>query len=320
MEYIEGFGINDHEALKKAGIDMEKTAEKLAESICNQILRDGFFHADPHPGNIKVLPDGTIVFLDLGMVGHISEMRKKTISRLFVAISNKDSKMVVRSILDLDAMPERKNIKRFEQDVDMMIEKYLTLPWSKIKIGELFYEIFKIASINGIKIPREFAMLAKSLATLQSILEKLAPELNTLVIAKPIAKKLVYQSYSIKNISNVLTKNIVVYKDLLSKLPFYIQNLLEKAEDGDLTVRLGIKDMDKIQKQINRALNRISFSVILLAVSIIITGIIIGSSQNANAGSEMYFLNITALKAGFAVVVIIILGLIISILRSGNLK
>jgi ubiquinone biosynthesis protein len=298
----------------------EEAAEKLAESICNQILRDGFFHADPHPGNIKVLPDGTIVFLDLGMVGHISEMRKKTISRLFVAISNKDSKMVVRSILDLDAMPERKNIKRFEQDVDMMIEKYLTLPWSKIKIGELFYEIFKIASINGIKIPREFAMLAKSLATLQSILEKLAPELNTLVIAKPIAKKLVYQSYSIKNISNVLTKNIVVYKDLLSKLPFYIQNLLEKAEDGDLTVRLGIKDMDKIQKQINRALNRISFSVILLAVSIIITGIIIGSSQNANAGSEMYFLNITALKAGFAVVVIIILGLIISILRSGNLK
>jgi len=320
MEYIEGIGIDDHKSLEKAGIDKRETAENIAASICHQILRDGFFHADPHPGNIKVLTDGTIVLLDLGMVGRVSESRKKTISKFFVGVANKDARMVARAIMELDASSEKKNLRKFEQDVDLMIDKYLTLPWSRINIGELLYEIFNIAFLNGIRLPREFTLLAKSLATIQSVLENLAPELNTLEVAKPIAKKLVFQSYSIKNISNAFKKNMYAYKDLIGELPFYIQNLLEKAEDGDLTLQLRIKDIDKIQKRFDRALNRISFSVILLSVCIIITGIIIGSSQNAVKGSEMYLMNITALKIGLALAFCIIIGVVISIIRSDHLK
>lgn len=316
MEFIEGIGVDDHKALEKAGIDKEEAAKKIAASICNQILRDGFFHADPHPGNIKILWDGTIVFLDLGMVGRVSEARRKTISKFFVGVSNKDTRMVARAIMELDAMSERKNIKKFEQDVDLMIDKYLTMPWSRINVGELLYEVFSIAFLNGIRLPREFTLLAKSLATIQSLLEKLAPQLNTIEVAKPIAKKLVLQSYSIKNIGNTLSKNISAYKDLISELPFYIQNLLEKAEDGELSVQLQIKDIDRIQKRFDSALNRISFSVILLAVSIVITGIIIGTSQNASEGSEMYLLNVTALKIGLVAAFSIVLVVIISMLRS----
>ena len=89
-------------------------------------------------------------------------------------------------------------------------------------------------------------MLAKSFATIQSILEQLAPELNTIEVAKPIAKKLMFQSYSPKNISSTLRKNASAYKDLLIELPYYIQNILEKVDDGDLTLQLKIKDIDKI--------------------------------------------------------------------------
>lgn len=316
MEFIEGIGVNDHKALGKAGIDKKETAKRIAESICNQILRDGFFHADPHPGNIKILRDGTIVFLDLGMVGRVSEARRKTISKFFVGVSNKDTRMVARAVMELDAMHEKKNIKKFEQDVDLMIDKYLTMPWSRINVGELLYEVFSIAFLNGIRLPREFTLLAKSLATIQSLLEELAPELNTIEVAKPIAKKLVLQSYSLKNISSLLARNASAYKDLISELPFYIQNLLEKAEDGELTLQLKIKDIDRIQKRFDRGINRISFSVILLAVCIVITGIIIGSSQNASEGSQMYLLNITALKIGLAAAFSIVLVVIISMFRS----
>jgi len=316
MEFIDGIGVDDHNALQKAGIDKREIAKKIAESICNQILRDGVFHADPHPGNIKILWDGTIVFLDLGMVGRISEARRKTISKFFVGISNKDTRMVARAVMELDAMSEKKNIRKFEQDVDLMIDKYLTMPWSRINVGELLYEIFNIAFLNGIRLPREFTLLAKSLATIQSLLEQLAPELNTIEVAKPIAKKLVLQSYSFKNISSALRRNASAYKDLISELPYYIQNLLEKADDGELTVQLKIKEIDKIQKRFDRAINRISFSVILLAVCIVITGIIIGTSQNASEGSQMYLLNITALKIGLAAAFFIVLVVIISMLRS----
>lgn len=318
MEFIEGIGIDDHNLLDKAGINKKETAKRIAESICNQILRDGFFHADPHPGNIKVLRDGTIVFLDLGMVGRISETRRKIISKLFVGVANKDARGVTRAVMELDAMYDKKNIKKFEQDVDLMLDKYLTMPWSRINVGEAFYEVFNIAFLNGIKLPREFTMLAKSFATIQSILEQLAPELNTIEVAKPIAKKLVLQSYSLKNIRSSISKNASAYKDLLSELPFYIQNLLEKAEDGELTLQLKLKDIDRIQKRFDRAINRISFSVILLAVCIVITGIIIGSSQNAVEGSEMYLLNIAALRIGIVVAFSIVLVVIISMFRSNR--
>jgi len=318
MEFIEGMGIDDQEALDKAGIDKKETAKRIAESVCNQILRDGFFHADPHPGNIKILMDGTIVFLDLGMVGRISDTRRKTISKLFVAVANKDTRRVARAVMELDAMYDKRNVKKFEQDVDLMLDKYLAMPWSKINVGEVFYEVFNIAFLNGIKLPREFTMLAKSFATLQSILEQLAPELNTIEVAKPIAKKLVLQSYSVKNIRSTISRNASAYKDLLSELPFYIQNLLEKADDGELTLQLKIKDIENIQKRFDRAVNRISFSVILLAVCIVITGIIIGSSQNAIEGSQMYLLYITALRIGIVVAFSIVLVVIISMFRSGR--
>jgi ubiquinone biosynthesis protein len=316
MEYIEGIRVDDVDALEKAGIETKTLAKKLASSICNQILRDGFFHADPHPGNIQVLPDGTIVFLDLGMVGYLNEARKRMISNFFIGVASRDSRTVVKSIIDLDTMPNRSNIKKFEKDVDKIIEKYLTMPWNEIKIEDLFYETFKIAFLNHIKIPREFALLAKTLGTLQGLLEKLAPDLNALVVAKPIAKKLLHQSFSVDKISNDIKKSLLNYRDLFKEFPSAILNFLAKMEDEDFAVQLEIKEIDSIQRRFERVFNRISFSVILLAVSIIIAGIIIGSGISAGTGSEMYLLNVTVLKGGLAIAAIIILGLIISMFRS----
>ncbi|ODM27470.1 2-octaprenylphenol hydroxylase [Clostridium sp. Bc-iso-3] len=321
MEYIEGIGIDDIKKLERARIDRVELARNLATSICNQILTDGFYHADPHPGNIRVLQDGTIVFLDLGMVGSIGESRKKSISNFFIGLSTKNSKIVARSIVDLGEISERRNLKRFEKDIDRMIDKYIAMPWSEIKVVDLFYEVFNIAFINEIKIPREFAMLAKTLGTAQGVLEKLAPDLNSIEIAKPIAKKLIYQSFSVKNVTNSIKKNALNYRDvvdLFNEFPFIALSFLEKFEDRDYTLQLGIKDIDRIMKRLDRNFNRMSFSVVLLAVSIIITGIIIGSSQSASAGSEMYFVNVTALRIGLGTVVAIILGLIISMFRSDH--
>ncbi|MDK2800449.1 MAG: ubiquinone biosynthesis protein [Clostridiales bacterium] len=316
MEYIEGIRVDNYSALDLAGIDKKILAKRLATSICNQILRDGFFHADPHPGNIQVLSDGTIVFLDLGMVGCLNEARKRMISNFFIGVASRDSRLVVKSIIDLETVPNRSNIKKFEKDVDRIIEKYLTMPWNEIKIEDLLYETFNVAFLNNIKIPREFALLAKTLGTLQGLLEKLAPDLNALVVAKPIAKKLLHQSFSVDKISNDIKKSLWSYRDLFKEFPSTMLNLLSRMEDKDFAVQLEIKEIDSIQRRFERTFNRMSFSVVLLAVSIIIAGIIIGSGLSAGAGSEMYLLNVTVLKAGLAIAVIIILGLIISMFKS----
>lgn len=316
MEYFKGIKISDLEAIDLAGIDRRKVAERLATSICNQVLRDGFFHADPHPGNIQVMPDGTIIFLDLGMVGCLSESRKDMISNFFVGVATKDSSMVVNSILDMDAMAPCGNVKSFEKDIDAIIEKYLTMPMNEIKLDELLQETLHTAYLNHVRIPREFTLLAKALGTLQSLLEKLAPEMNALVIAEPIAKKLLYQSFSIEKARHRIKKNLINYRELLTKFPSAMCNLLRKAEEKDYAVQFEMKELDTLQKRLERIFNRMSFSMVLLAVSIIIAGVLISSGLSADTSGEMYLFNIVILKVGLALAVVIVLGLILSMFRS----
>jgi ubiquinone biosynthesis protein len=316
MEYFEAIKISDLEGLDQAGIDRRKVAERLATSICNQILRDGFFHADPHPGNIQVMPDGTVVFLDLGMVGRLSEARKSAVTDFFIGVVFRDSQMVVDAIVDMDAITSQSNMKNFQKNVDALIGKYLTMPMNEMKIDELLHEVFQIAFLNHVKTPREFALLAKTLGTLQGLLEKLSPEINALVVAEPIAKKLVYQSFSAKEIKNEIKRSLLNYQKLLSEFPGAMRNILRKAENEDFTVQFEMKEMNTFQRRLERIFNRMSFSVILLAVSIIIAGVLISSGLSADTSAEMYFFNITVLKTGLALAVIIILGLIISMIRS----
>lgn len=316
MEYFKGIKISNLEALDQAGIDRKRLAEKLAVSICNQILRDGYFHADPHPGNILVLPDGTIAFLDFGMVGQLSKARKSAVTDFFIGVVFRDSHMVVDAIVDMDAVTSQSNMKNFQRDIDALIRKYLTMSMNEMKIDELLHEIFQIAFLNHVIIPHDFALLAKTLGTLQGLLEKLAPEINALIIAEPIAKKLLYQSFSFKNASGYIEKSILEYRYLFNELPAAMRNILRKIENEDVNVQFEMKDMNTFQRRLERIFNRISFSVILLAVSIIIAGNLISSGLSANTSAEMYFFNITVLKTGLALEAIIILGLIISMLRS----
>lgn len=316
MEYIDGIRIDDIHALDRAKLDRNKLAETLAASLCHQILRDGFFHADPHPGNIHVLKDGTIVFLDLGMVGRLSESRKRMISSFFVGVASRDSYRVVKVLVDMERMPKRSAIKNFEQDVELLIEEYLTKPMTDIRIDQVFAEIFPLAYTHHIRLPREFALLAKTLGTLQGLLEKLAPELNALTVVEPIAQKMLRQSLNAKRIGSELSKTFFKYQELLNDFPVALMHFLGKMEDEDFTVQFQLRDIDKLERLFVAVFNRIFFSMILLAVSIIIAGIIIGSSLSTVGGIPIHSYNVNILKVSLIIAVLIIVGVMISLFRT----
>jgi len=315
MEYIEGIKISDNDALDRAGIDRKLAAERLASSVCNQILRDGFFHADPHPGNIQVLPDNTIVFLDLGMVGRLSEARKSAAIDFFIGIVFRDSRMVVDAIADMGAMTADSNIKEFEKDIGALIEEYLTMPMNEIRLDEMVHRISQIIYANRIKTPHEFALVAKTLGVLQGLLEKLDPGTNALAVAEPIAEKLMYQSLSPQKTKGRIKKDLLEYRRLLSDFPGVIRHILRKTEDEDFAVPFEMKEADKIQNRMERISNRITFGMILLAVSVILAGALIGSGLSANTGGEAYLLNASVVKAGLALAILIVIGLVISMTR-----
>ncbi|MFZ5975091.1 MAG: 2-polyprenylphenol 6-hydroxylase [Bacillota bacterium] len=318
MEYIEGIRLNDFPALDKAGLDRRVIARNLAVSIFNQILRDGFFHGDPHPGNIMVMPGNAIVFLDLGMVGKLNEERKAQFLKMLMGIAFKNSRLIIQAIVGLDAMTHHINIKKLEKEIDIMRDKYLSVPLNEIKVGEVFNEIFNLAFSYNIVIPGEFTMLAKSLVTLEGLVEKLDPELNVLEISEPIARKLMFKTFSPEKIGKEVFGGVLDYGSLLREFPSFLLNFLRKMEDDEFTMQFKMKGIERIEKRIDRIFTRLSFSIILLAVSIIIAGIVVGSGMSAHTGAEIYVLNITVLKVGLVIAGIMIVGLILSVLRSNR--
>lgn len=316
MSLESGLRISEIDSLKKAGHDLNELGMRLAGCMVRQVLDDGIFHADPHPGNILVQDDGTIVFLDLGMVGRLSEARRQTLSEMFIGIATEDAHLVVQAFADMDAMKQRVNLRKFESGVARLLDRYMSLPINQIHIGDLLSEIFSLAYEYKIRIPGEFTLLAKVLITLQGVIERLDPDLNLLLIMKPAAAKMIRRSYSLERLGRDLRRSGKDYHRLAHDLPGFVLNFFQKMEDDEYRFSLDFKDVDKVQKHFDDIANRISFSLILLGVSIMIAGIIIGTSMNAASAPELASLNTWMLRAGLSIAGIILAGLVISMFRS----
>ena len=316
MECVTGTRISQADDLKKAGIDCSELAIRLCREMVSQVLEDGFFHADPHPGNILVGDDGTLYFLDLGMVGELTDKKKKILSNLFIGIAGKDSRQVTEAIVDLDTVKKRLNLRQFERNIDRLLDQYLSIPISEIQIGPLIAEIFQLAFRHHIQIPGEMTLIAKVLITLQGITERLDNNVNLLVIMQPMATRLARGTFSLEDFGRDFVHGAVDIKKLLQHTPPILLGFLQKLEEDDYNLRFDLKDIDKVQKHFDRISNRLSFSVILLAVSLIVAGIIVGSSLAAGNDPSLLRLHSIVLRAALGVAVIIVIGLIVSIFRS----
>jgi ubiquinone biosynthesis protein len=316
MEEIKGTSLKKFETLDQLGLDKTIIARNLANSILYQILRDGFFHGDPHPGNIMVLENNTIAFLDLGMIGQLNPHRKTQFLKMLMGITLKDSKLIVQAIVELDAMSERINMRKLEKDIDRLRDQVLSVPLSQIKIGEVFNEIFDLAFSYNIMIPGEFTMLAKSLITLEGLVEKLDPDLNVLEIAEPIAGKLVFTLITPEKIGREILGGAMEYGKLVRKFPSIFLNFLDKMEQDDFTVQLKLKEADRYAQKLDKAFSRLSISLVFLSLSIVIAGTIVGLSLTDVEGSKFITVTSITLRGSLILAVIIFVALIISIFRS----
>ncbi|HED6831258.1 TPA: ABC transporter [Listeria monocytogenes] len=316
MEEIKGVSLKNFDELERLGFDNTIIARRLATSILYQILRDGFFHGDPHPGNIMVLEDNTIAFLDLGMIGQLNLHRKNQFLKMLMGITLKDSKLIVQAIVELDAMSERINMRKLEKDIDRLRDQVLSVPLSQIKIGEVFNEVFDLAFSYNIMIPGEFTMLAKSLITLEGLVEKLDPDLNVLEIAEPIAGKLIFTLISPEKIGKEILGGVLDYGNLVRKFPTALLSFLDKLEHDDFIMQFKLKDADRYVQKLDSAFSRLSISIVLLSLSIVIAGILVGLGLTDISGAEIEPIIISMFKGGLSLAGIIVVVLIISIFRS----
>lgn len=322
MEYIDGVKITDLKTLKQKGIDCGALARAFVDSLIMQMLSDGFFHADPHPGNVIVRENGQIVFIDLGMMGELSEKYKKLLTDMLIGLSLHNTRRVAQAIVDLGITQEAAQFRSFEGSVADLLDSIAYQPLSKVNILQVFIGLFDLASTYKIRIPRAFTLIAKCLGTAQTIVEQLSPQLNMLEIAQETAKKVLLRSFDADTIKNTMLSSFVDAVDTVRLLPGVLARFIKKAEETDFVFELKIKEVDKLEKKMTTLFNRMSLSIILLAISIVLAGTIIAvGSFVKGAGSDfLYNISLFAIIAGLVVASVIVVGIVLSIFISNRHK
>jgi ubiquinone biosynthesis protein len=316
MEFIDGIKLNEIEKLQQEGYDTKVLGEKIVNAIFHQILIDGFFHGDPHPGNIVALPGQVVAFMDFGMVGRITPEMRAHIASFVIALMRKNTSEVVKALTNMGLVPNEVNVKQLHSDVDKLREKYLDVPFSQMSIGNAVNELFAVAYRHKIMIPTDLTILGKTLLTLEGTVEKLNHEISILAVAEPFGKQLLIDRFKPKNMAEFAWSNFTEYGDILQEFPKTIKDFTAVMKKGKMKIEITTPEMEPVLHKLNRISNRLLFSIILLSFSIILVGVIIGASLSGQ--TSILLDKLPVIEIGFGIATIMFLLLLYSIFKSGR--
>ncbi|HZW68345.1 MAG TPA: AarF/ABC1/UbiB kinase family protein [Pseudogracilibacillus sp.] len=316
MEMIHGIKVNKYEELEELNYDKKLIASRIADAMLHQILDAGFFHGDPHPGNIYVLPDNRVAFLDFGMVGQLSNDLKYYFSSLVISLQSGDTDGMLNTFNDWGLLDNVDNINALRRDMDALQLKYYDVPLHHISLGGVMIEVFSIAYKHHIEIPTDIAVLGKAILTLETILENLDPELSIMDAVEPYGKRLLLKRYNPLRIARKSWRSLLENITIISELPRDLKDISTAMKRGKLQFDINIFEIQYILNKLDRIANRISFSVILLAFSILMMGLIIGASI---VGETTVLWRLPVIEVGFVIATLMFLFMVFVIIRSGRM-
>lgn len=315
MAYIEGIKLSEHHQLDHAGLDRRLLAERLATTIFQQVLIEGIFHGDPHPGNVLAMKDGSLALLDFGMVGRLTPEAKKHFATLVIALRNQSSKGVIRAISNLGVIPETVNKELLYLDVEELREKYYKVPLKQVSLGEAVRDLFAVAFRHRIRIPTELTLLGKTLLTMEGVVSALDPTFSVFDVAEPFGTKLFLEQLNPVRWLRKWAEDVPEFIDLIHEVPASLKQWSLMLRKGQVRVEVSVPQVDDLMNRLDRISNRLSFSIVLLSLSIIMVGLIIGASLSQ---SQTTLWNIPILEIGFIVALLMFLWLLFAIFRSGR--
>ncbi|MBW4577152.1 MAG: AarF/ABC1/UbiB kinase family protein [Aphanothece sp. CMT-3BRIN-NPC111] len=316
MEWLDGVPLLLADLLatqdgKDPSIQRREITTLLFRVFFQQVYIDGFFHADPHPGNLFYLQDGRLALIDCGLVGRLDPRSQQILTEMLLAIVDLDAQRCTQLTLQLAESNQPVNLSRLENDYTRLLRKYFNLSLSQINFSQVFYEVLQTARNNKIRLPSNLGLYAKTLANLEGVTRAFDPEVNLLDQIKPLIVDLFRRQLLGNDPLQVLLRTALDLKSLSLQSPRQMELLLERVTSETLKWNITLRDLDPLRRSLDDSANRLSFSVVV--GSLIIGAAII--STNAQT-SQLSFLS-TAL---FATASFLGLWLVISILRSGRLR
>ncbi len=316
MEWIDGTPLLstnfDNKNIEGDKITPQKAITTLLfRTFFQQIYVDGFFHADPHPGNLFYLPDGRIALLDCGMVGRLDPRTQQILTEMLLAIVDLDVQRCAQLTLQLATSTQPVVLSSLENDYDRMLRKYYNLSLAQMNFSQVIYEILQIARNNKIRLPSNMGLYAKTIANLEGVARTLNPELNFVDEIQPLITDLVRRQILGNSPMRSLLRTVLDLKSLSLQSPRQIELILDRVTSETFKWNLSIRGLDSLRRTMDDAANRLSFSIL---VGSLIMGAAIISSR-AQTAQLLLVSNIL-----FAAASLLGLWLIISILRSGRLN
>lgn len=312
-EFIQGTKISDLKALEKNEIDLKTVAYNGARLILKQIFEYGMFHADPHPGNIFVLPGNVLVPIDFGMVGRIDEEMKEDLLDILRGIADKDAYRISRILLNIGMIESQINRRELHRDLLDYLDRYYGIPLNQLDTTQLLNEFMELVRNYRIKLPPDLVMMGKALTISEAVGRQLYPEFNMFDLIVPYSRRMFFQrwnpAYRYRNLNRMLDSSV----DVLKNLPEDIRQIISKFKKDQFTIKFQHQGLEHLTRELDRSSNRLAFALIIAAL-------IISSSMliQFNKGPFLWGYPAPGI-IGFVLASVLGLWLLISIIRSGKL-
>ena len=265
LEYLPGIKISQYEALEAAGIDRKAIARQGAQAYLLQLLNDGFFHADPHPGNIAVSPDGSLIFYDFGMMGRIKSNVREGLMETLFGIAQKNGDRVVQSLIDLGAIAPVDDMGPVRRSVQYMLDNFMDKPFEAQSVAAISDDLYEIAYNQPFRFPATFTFVMRAFSTLEGVGKGLDPEFNFMEVAQPYAMQLMTNMNGADSNSflNELSRQAVQVSTTAFGLPRRLEDTLEKLERGDMRLRVRSIETERLLRRQSSIQLGMSYALII---------------------------------------------------------
>jgi ubiquinone biosynthesis protein len=313
MEFINGAKISEIDFTQRKDLDRKIIARNGAMATLKMIFELGLFHADPHPGNIFVMRNNILAPLDFGMVGRLDEQTKNYLRDLLLAIVEKNIDKIIKIFIDTEVIDESSDTRLLRIDLNDFIDTYYGIPLNQLEIDKLFGNLIEVLRRHRIALLTDIVLMAKALATIESVGRSLDPDFNLMTLAEPYAKKLMLQPILPKKQLKEIKQFAEETEQLIKILPSELKYILRKVKKGRMNLIFEHRGLDRLILELDKSSNRLAFSLIIAAL-------IVGSSLIIVSGKGPFLFGLSIFGIlGYVIAALLGLWLVIAIMRSGKL-